>query len=166
MAAAVASTPGSVGYLGSEVPVLGSVRAASIQTPAGTFVGPGEGNVTAAGAALSSARAIVERDWANASLVDAPGASSYPMVELVFATVYRDLGIAYLGNLSLTNATWLLSFFWWSIANGTVDTPLAGWAPLPGALGATGDQILENETYDGHPILESTESGGGETGEF
>jgi hypothetical protein len=98
--------------------------------------------------------------------VDAPGTGSYPLVELAYTTMYKDPGTAYGGNLSRTNATWLLSFLWWMVTNASTVAPALGLAPLPEALVVLAQQDLENVTYDGSPVLEAEEPGGGETGEF
>jgi hypothetical protein len=78
--------------------------------------------------------------------------------------MYADLGVAYGGALSLTNATWLLGYVYWLTSEVAV-------APLPTAYETTAVNTLNNETYNGATIMhlenEATEgSEGGETNEF
>jgi ABC-type phosphate transport system substrate-binding protein len=166
MASEVAAEPGAVGYLESVLSTPVGVQVASLQSAEGAFVLPTPTNATSAAAALASSPPFTSQDWANASVVDAPGTGSYPLVELAYTTMYKDPGTAYGGNLSRTNATWLLSFLWWMVTNASTVAPALGLAPLPEALVVLAQQDLENVTYDGSPVLEAEEPGGGETGEF
>jgi phosphate transport system substrate-binding protein len=166
MASEIAATPGAIGYLESVVSVPANSSVAALATENGTFVLPSSAGVTAAAAAVSGAEALGARDWANLSIVDAPGAGSYPLVEVAYATMYANLGTAYSGSLSFTNATWLVSFFWWLVSNASTSMVPLGLTPLPTPFEGAAHSTLENETYNSIYLIGDSESGGGETGEF
>jgi len=168
MSAALAATPGAVGYLeaGEAVPANSSV--ALIENPAGEFVAPSPVGASAAAAAHENGSAAKRGDWANDSLVASAGASSYPITEFVYFAVYHDLGTAYSDRVSMTNATWLLTFLWWLAVDAGSDVRAAGLGAVPTTIVGLDEVGLENVTYNGGSLLENNEGGseGGETGEF
>lgn len=167
MESRIASTPGAVGYLEAPGPLSKNVSEAEVENPAGAFLLPSPGGASAAVAAQQNGSAAKARDWSNVSLIDAPGADSYPIVTFVYFALYQDLGKAYSGALSLTNATWLLSFLWWLAGDAGSDVREFGLGTLPAAVVSLDDQTLEAVTYNGGSLLENNEGGeGGETGEF
>jgi len=167
MAAALASTPGSIGYVESIAPIPANTTIAAIATPSDTFVLPTATTVESAATSWVGSTPVSHRDWANLSVVDSPGAASYPIVEVAYATLYSNLGTAYGSALSFTNATWLVSFFWWLDSNASTTIAPLGFTPLPAAFQGIAHTILENETYNAIYLTGENESGeGGETGEF
>jgi phosphate transport system substrate-binding protein len=167
MGRALAGTPGAVGYLEAGVGLPQNASWAEVENPAGAFVLPTPANASAAAGARSTAPAATAEDWANVSLVDAPGAASYPIVQLVYFAVYLDLGQAYGGHLSGTNATWMLSFFWWLVADAPGDVNALGFGSLPTAFVPLTEGALEKALYDGTPLVETGEgTEGGTTDEF
>ncbi|HTW55587.1 MAG TPA: hypothetical protein VMG36_03970 [Thermoplasmata archaeon] len=167
MAAVISATPGAIGYVESIAPTPANGTVAALASDDGTFVLPTAPTVAAAATAVAGSTAVTHHDWANLSVVDAPGASSYPIVEVAYATMYSNLGTAYGSALSFTNATWLVSFFWWLVGNSSTSITPLGFTPLPSAYETIGHSILANETYNSIYLAGDNESGeGGETGEF
>jgi phosphate transport system substrate-binding protein len=164
MLAAVAATPGSIGYLEIYgVPPAG-VGVANLQDRAGDFAGPTDVDTWVAAQSLGNSSAVASADWSALALYSAPAAESYPLAVLSYVGLYADLGIAYAGALSLTNASWLLGYVYWLTAEVSV-------APMPTAYETAAVNALNNETFDGAKIMnlenEATEGAeGGETGEF
>ena len=162
MDAAVAATPGAVGF----VTVVGSapqgLGIADIEDLAGNFTALNPATVWVAANSLAGAPAVTGGNWSGFSLVGATAPGSYPLSELSYFALYHDLGTAFSGALNLTSATWLLSFVYWLTGSETA-------APLPPAYVAETLSALNNETYYGTPIVHlDNENGetGGETGEF
>ncbi|HTS32526.1 MAG TPA: substrate-binding domain-containing protein [Thermoplasmata archaeon] len=159
----VGTTPGSIGFVQLMNSSLAGVSTARLQNPDGGFVSPDPANVTDAAAAAGTGPAVLASDWANVSLVNAPGAASYPLTVLTYVGLYRDLGTAYGGAFPLTNATWLMTLLWWLSESVAL-------APLPSPYAAEAQSAMTNVTYDGQKILQVQESetgeNGGETGEF
>jgi phosphate transport system substrate-binding protein len=167
MAADLATIPGAVGYLEADGGTPANASDAMVENPAGSFVPPTGSGATAAAAALENSTVMESRDWGNLSLIDAPGTSSYPITYMAYVALFHDLGTAYSGAMSLTNASWLVSFLWWLGANTQSDTGVLGLGALPSPLVTLNEKALENLQFRGTSILEGGESGGGgETGEF
>jgi len=163
----VAATPGAIGFVASGPALPVGLSVASLQDAAGGFVLPGPEGATSAAAGVANGSAASSHDWANVTLVNAPGAGAYPVCGLLYVAVYHDLGTAYAGSLSPTNGTWLLSFLWWILTDGQNTTGAEGLGPLPASFALLGQQVLEGVQYNGASLLEPGEGGeGGETGEF
>jgi phosphate transport system substrate-binding protein len=162
MLAAVRATPGAVGYIDLLGNAPSGVEVAQLGDAAGSYVAPDAVTVWIAAESLANSTAVVGGQWSNVTLLGAPGTGSYPVSMLTYLGLYRDLGTAYGGQLSRTNATWVLEFVNWLADGSTL-------APLPPAYGVAAVSEMNNETYDGTPLVPSdSESGetGGETGEF
>jgi phosphate transport system substrate-binding protein len=162
MLGAVRSTPGAIGYVDLMGNDPAGLEVAQIEDDAGSFVAPGAVSTWIAAESFANSSALLHAQWSNVSLLGAAAPGSYPLSMLTYMGVYRDLGVAYGGSLSLSNATWMLEFVDW-LASGSA------LAPLPPSYSAAAIGVLNNETYDGTPILPAdSESGesGGETGEF
>lgn len=162
---AVAATPGAVGYTEVFTTASAGLGVADLENAAGAFSAPSTVDVWLAAESLANSTAVVSGNWTGFSLAGATQPASYPLSTLAYAGVYRDLGVAYSDSLSLGNATWLLTYLYWLTGQSAV-------APLPGAYAAEVVNVLNNETYNGVPIVtldnEYGENGesGGETGEF
>jgi phosphate transport system substrate-binding protein len=162
MLATVGGTVGAVGYidlLGNAPP---GVEVAQIGDAAGSFVAPDAITAWIAAESFANSSVVLHGQWSNVSLLGATATDSYPISWLTYVGFYHDLGTAYGGALSLTNATWMLEFVYWLTEGSTL-------APLPTVFSTAAASELNNETYDGTPIVPSdSESGesGGETGEF
>jgi phosphate ABC transporter phosphate-binding protein len=167
LATYLTSTAGAIGYLETGGPLPANASEAQVQNPSGAFVLPDPANATAAAAPWGNSSAAKSDDWSNVSLVNAPGAGSYPIATIVYFALYHDLGQAYAGALSAANGTWLLTFLWWLAADAQNDTSALGVGPLPASFVTLSEQTLESVDYDGSSVLEGGEGGGGgETGEF
>jgi len=166
-AAALAATPGAVGYLEAGPALPENTSAAAVENPTGVFVLPSGAGASAAVVARQNSTAAKAADWANLTLVDAPGATSYPITEFAFFAVYHDLGTAYADRLSQTNATWLLTFVWWLAGGAGTNITDFGLGVVPSAFFGLDQVALEAVLYNGGSLLENSEGGeGGETGEF
>ena len=162
-AALVSSTPGAIGYVELLNASTAAPSGAAIVNPEGTAVVLSPANVTAAATVAGSVPAVGARDWPGVSTLDAAGEDSYPLVAMTYLGLYADLGLAYSGHLSLTNATWLMTLLWWVFESNA-------YVPLPVSFTAPAQSVLTNVTYDGKVILQVQDSengeNGGETGEF
>ena len=164
MLSTVAATPGSIGYLEIYGAAPTSVGVANVEDQAGDFAGPNDVETWVAAESVGNSSAVTTGNWSSLSLAEAPAADSYPLAVLSYVGLYTDLGTAFGGSLSLTNASWLLGYVYWLTAEVSV-------APLPTAYETAAVNVLNNETYDGTKIMnlenEATEGAeGGETGEF
>jgi phosphate transport system substrate-binding protein len=164
----IANVSGALGYVGTGASLPEGVASASLENPAGNFVGPETQGVSAAATALANETTSAGANWTGISLLDAPGGASYPLSYLDYLVVYQDLGRSYGTQLSLVSAQWELTFLWWVLTDGGYVTAPQGFAELPATTISASQLILEKVTYDGKSVLETTEGSetGGETGEF
>ncbi|HTZ61932.1 MAG TPA: substrate-binding domain-containing protein [Thermoplasmata archaeon] len=165
MLADLSATPGALGYMESfGVGAIGPGVAALLDA-AGAYASPNAVDTWIAANALANSTAVLRGNWTGFTLAGAGGVGAYPLAVLTYAGIYRDLGVGYSGTLSLSNATWLLTYLYWL-------TGVSAVAPLPPAFVTDVLNTLNNETFDGTTIVhldsETGESGesGGETGEF
>ncbi len=183
MLALIAATPGSIGYEPTDVcPSLpAGLVCASLQTgTGGSYVAPSSGAVASAASLLANTSAATGLHWANASGVSGAGATVYPMLEITYAFVYRDLGTSYGSNLTLNDSKWLIASLFWiasdtSSAAGPLIAP-SGYFPLPDILAYESEKSVLSVTYEGGWVLLPPSSvtpgdneageGPGETGEF
>ena len=156
----VAATAGAIGYLEIFGAPPGGVGCAQVADSAGGFASPGTVDTWVAADSLSNSSVVKTGNWTNFSLYGAPAPGSYPLAVLSYAGIYRDLGVAYSGALSLSNASWLLTYLYWLTGEAAV-------APLPGAFVTDALNVLNNETYDGTTIVhfENENGEGGENNE-
>jgi phosphate transport system substrate-binding protein len=164
MLSTVEATPGSVGYLELYGMPPSGVGVANVEDLAGDFAGPSSAQTWVAAESLANSTAVDSGNWSSLELWNAPAPESYPLAVFSYVGLYTDLGVAYAGSISLTNASWLLGYVYWLTAEVSV-------APLPPAYESAAVNTLNNETFDGSRIVmlenEQTEGAeGGETGEF
>jgi phosphate transport system substrate-binding protein len=162
MIASVAATPGAIGYIDLLGNAPSGVDVAQVEDAASEFVAPDAISTWLAAESFAGSSLVTHAQWTGFSLLGATAAGSYPISMLAYVGLYRDLGTAYSGALSLVNATWILEYVYWLTSGSAL-------APLPGAFSAAAVGQLNNETYDGTPIVPSdneTGESGGETGEF
>jgi len=165
MSQEVVNTPGAVGYLELFGAPPSDVGVAQVQDRAGGFASPDAIDTWIAASSFDNDSAVRNGSWSDFSLTGAPAVGSYPIDVLTFAGIYRDLGVAYSGALSLSDASWLLTYIYWLTVQSAV-------APLPPTFLSESVNVLNNETYDGTTIVHlENENGegnetGGETGEF
>ena len=181
MLSEVGATPGAIGYEPSNVcpSVAPPLACATIGSASGSFTPATEASVLAALNFTSSSAAAASADWANVTGVSYGNPNAYPMVELTYASVYRDLAKAYGPLLPPTQAKWLLTLLWWVASIET--TPWAtehvvpnvlsdGYVPVPLSIEGTAQATLSKVSYNGTSILfpngEEGGEGGNETGEF
>jgi phosphate transport system substrate-binding protein len=164
MLPAVEATEGSIGYVELYAAPPTGVDIANVEDVAGNFASPTDVDTWIAANSLGNSSAVQSGDWLGFSLARAAAPWSYPLAALSYVGIYTDLGVAYGGAVTLTNASWLLGYVYWLTAEVSV-------APLPTGFETAAVNALNNETYDGTKIMqlenEQTEGAeGGETGEF
>jgi phosphate transport system substrate-binding protein len=140
VAAQVKATPGAVGYVELAYVKQNSLTAAQLQNAGGKFVAP------TADAATAAVDAAVSKLPANAdyriSIVNSPGADSYPIASLTWLLVYRKQADA-------TKAKKLTDFIRWALENGGASATALDYAPLPKPLVAKLTARLDSVSTSG-----------------
>jgi phosphate transport system substrate-binding protein len=123
MAEKVRKEPGSIGYVDSQYAAAMNIAVAAVQNPAGRFV-------KASRETLASACLAVETpgfDRLSASLINAPGADSYPITSfswLYLRTTSPDAG----------RAKFLANWLRWALTRGQQIAAQEGYTGLPASL--------------------------------
>ena len=102
--------------------------------PRASFVLPTIESITAA-AAGAAAKLPPTTDF-RISIVNAPGATSYPISSFTYILVYQTQPDAAKGKK-------LLDFLKWAIHDGEADAPTLDYAPLPKSIVTMLDKRLE-----------------------
>jgi phosphate transport system substrate-binding protein len=125
VAANVTRTKGSLGYVEYAYAKKNNISVLALQNKDGKFVMPGDDTFAAAAAGA---------DWSKApgmgiSLVNQPGAESYPVVTASFILMYKD-------PADKAQSAEVLKFFDWAFKNGKTMASDLDYVPLPDKLTA------------------------------
>jgi phosphate transport system substrate-binding protein len=89
--------------------------------------------------------------WTDVSLLNAPGANSYPVASFSYILLYQDLST----NIdSMERASALVDFIRWAITDGQQFAPELSYVPLPDSVVQHNMQTLESLTFQGQPVLQ------------
>ncbi|MGH2704633.1 MAG: phosphate ABC transporter substrate-binding protein PstS [Actinomycetota bacterium] len=137
--ALVKQTPGSVGYIELAYAKQNSLPAASIKNKEGSFVAPDLRSITAAAAAAQPP------DDLRFSLVNQPGAGSYPIAGATWLLVYKEQADQAKGKA-------LVDFLWWAVHDAQKFASALLYAPVPKGLVEKTEAKIQEITYQGRAI--------------
>jgi phosphate ABC transporter phosphate-binding protein len=139
----VKNTPNSIGYV--ELAYVNSLKlkAAQMKSHDGAFLKPTTAGAAAAANEKAKGLPAPSGDWSAVSIVDAPGANSYPISSMSYILVYDSLS-AYSGkpNAGADNMQAFKAWMWWCLHDGQVYATALGYAPLPNSLVDIGEGAL------------------------
>ena len=118
----VKQTPGAVGYVELAYANQNKLQSAAIRNKAGQFVAASVPAVTAAAAGV--AQSLPANTDYRISIVDAPGAQSYPISSFTWLLVYQRQSDPVKGKK-------LVDFLNWAVTEGEKTAPSLDYAPLP-----------------------------------
>lgn len=122
VAGQVKQTPGSVGYVELAYAKQNNLPIAAVRNKAGQFVAASVSAVTAAAAGVG--KALPANTDYRISIVDAPGADSYPISSFTWILVYQHQRDAVKGKK-------LVDFLNWAFTDGEKEAVTLDYAPLP-----------------------------------
>jgi phosphate transport system substrate-binding protein len=122
VAAQIKSTPGAVGYVELAYAKQNNLSTALLQNADGKFVAPTAEAATAA--VQSAAEKLPANTDYRISIVNSPGATSYPISSLTWLLIYQKQPDA-------AKAKKLADFIRWALQNGGPDASALDYAPLP-----------------------------------
>jgi phosphate transport system substrate-binding protein len=128
VAGQVKQTPGSVGYVELAYAKQNNLPIAAVRNKAGQFVQASIEAVTAA--AAETAKALPANTDYRISIVDAPGAGSYPISSFTWILVYQHQTDAVKGKK-------LVDFLNWALTEGEKSAVTLDYAPLPAEMAIT-----------------------------
>ena len=166
----ILSTPNSIGYVELTYALTTGMDYASLMNSAGNFVEPtvastqaaaqnaiimngtGTGTnttTTTSGSAISLPSG--DQSWTHVSLLDAPGADSYPIASFSYLLLYKELST----NIdSIENAQALAQFVNWAITDGQQFASPLHYVPLPDSVVQHNQQTLRSLTFNGQPVFQ------------
>jgi phosphate transport system substrate-binding protein len=121
----VKQTPGAVGYVELAYAKQNNLPAALVRNKAGQYVAASVPAVTAAAAGV--APSLPANTDYRLSIVDAPGAQSYPISSFTWLLVYQHQKDAVKGKK-------LVDFLNWALIEGEKTAPTLDYAPLPAEM--------------------------------
>jgi phosphate transport system substrate-binding protein len=144
----------SIGYVELAYALTTGMPFAYIQNQEGNFVEPTIDSTAAAVAASAGSLPAGDASWNNVTLVNAPGADSYPIASFSYLLVYKELT----DNPSITQekATSLIDFINWAITDGQQFAPELEYVPLPEPIIQKTQETLNQITFNGNPVMNST----------
>lgn len=125
VAGQVKQIPGSIGYVELAYANQNKLPVALVQNSAGAFVAPSIEAVTAAAAGVA-AQLAPDTDY-RISIVNSPGAGSYPISSFTWLLVYRQ-------QADSVKARKLVDFMRWALTEGEQQAAALDYAPLPEAM--------------------------------
>jgi phosphate transport system substrate-binding protein len=165
----ILSTPNSIGYVELTYALTTDMDYASLMNGAGNFVEPTPTSTQAAvqnaismngttttGNNNSSNSATIslpggDQSWTHVSLLDAPGADSYPIASFSYLLLYKELST----NIdSMQKAQALVQFVNWAITDGQQFASPLHYVPLPDSVVQHNQQTLRSLTFNGQPVFQ------------
>jgi phosphate ABC transporter phosphate-binding protein len=152
VAGQIVNTPYSAGYVELAYVIQNSMTVAKIENPAGVFVAPSLASTAAAAAAASPSLPAGIGDWANVSILNAPGASSYPVATFTYFLVYKELST--LGSSETqARAQALVNWLWWVVHDGQSYSSSLSYVPLPQSVVTVDETSINSLTFNGQALV-------------
>jgi phosphate transport system substrate-binding protein len=152
VANSINTTPNSIGYVELAYAITTGMKHAAVQNQAGNFI---QASINATEAAVAAAAPTLpagdQPQWTNVTMVNAPGADSYPIASFSYLLLYKELTT----NPSLKDqnkAQNLVNFIKWAITDGQQFAPDLGYVPLPDAVVQLNQETLNGLTFNGAPL--------------
>jgi phosphate transport system substrate-binding protein len=163
----VLSTPNSIGYVELTYALTTDMDYASLMNRAGNFVEPTlestqaaaqaaiimNGSSTGANSTSGSAVSLPggDQSWTHVSLLDAPGADSYPIASFSYLLLYKELST----NIdSVEKARALAEFINWANTDGQQFASALHYVSLPESVVQHNQQTLRSLTFNGQPVFQ------------
>ena len=150
VANAIKGTPNTIGYIELSYALTTNTPFAFIQNKEGAFV---EATLASTKAVVQSYVASLPKGdgvWTNVSLVNAPGADSYPIASFSYLLLYKELSTD--PNLDQAKAKALVDFISWAITEGQKTAEGLDYVPLPEGVVKLNQDTLKSLTFKGQPI--------------
>jgi phosphate transport system substrate-binding protein len=127
VAGQVKQTPGTIGYVELAYANQNRLPVAAVRNAAGAFVAPTIESITAA--AAGAAEKLPPTTDYRVSIVNAPGATAYPISSFTWLLIYQN-------QTDATKGKKLVDFLRWALTEGESSAAALDYAPLPASVGA------------------------------
>ena len=150
VADAIKGTPNTIGYIELSYALTTNTPFAFIENKEGNFV---EATLNSTRAAVQSYVASLPKGdgvWTDVSLVNAPGADSYPIASFSYLLLNKELSTN--PNLDQAKAKALVDFISWAITDGQKQAESLDYVPLPDGVVKLNQDTLKSLTFNGQPL--------------
>jgi phosphate transport system substrate-binding protein len=151
VANAIRGSENTIGYVELAYALTTGMPFAHIQNQEGNFIMPSLESTEAAVSAAAGTLPAGDASWTNVTLVDAPGADSYPIASFSYLLIPRELA----DNPTMTQekATALVNFIDWAVTDGQQFASELEYVPLPAEVGELNEETLGLVTFNGSPVF-------------
>ena len=151
VANAISGSENTIGYVELAYALTTGMPFAHIQNQEGNFIAPSLESSEAAVSAAAETLPAGDESWTNVTLVNAPGADSYPIASFSYLLIQKELS----DNPTMTQekATALVNFIDWAITDGQGFAPELEYVPLPPEVTALNQETLGLVTFNGNPVF-------------
>jgi phosphate transport system substrate-binding protein len=139
--ARVLASPGSIGYIELSYALANHTQSADMVNSAGARVEPSLASTQSA----MSDFALQMPETLATSIVNAPGAGSWPIAGYTYVLIYQD-------QSNCDKAARMLAFFRWALTAGSRTATDLGYGPLPDSVRARVFAKLDTITCHGQPL--------------
>ena len=154
----VKGSPNSIGYVELSYALTTGLPVALIQNSAGNFVEPTIDSTQAAVAAYTTPLPKGEDSWETVSLLNAPGANSYPIASFTYLLLYKEMSKSHSID-SEGKAKAIIDFISWVLTPSSQDMgKKLAYVPLPDSVRTTNQQTLASLTYNGKTLYTAPSS--------
>jgi len=150
VANAIKGTPNTIGYIELSYALTTNTPFAFIENKEGNFV---EASLNSTMAAVESYVTTLPKGdgvWTDVSLVNAPGADSYPIASFSYLLLNKELSTN--PNLDQAKAKALVDFISWAITDGQKQAESLDYVPLPDGVVKHNQDTLKSLTFNGQPL--------------
>lgn len=129
----------------------------AIKNPAANFVLP---SLTTTAYAVSNSTGNLPAgngDWSKVSILNAPGAQTYPIASFTYLLVFQDLSKVSSSSIQMTQqrAQTLVNFLWYVVHDGQQQAANLSYVPLPAAVINIDETTINSITFNGQSIQHS-----------
>ena len=148
VAAVIASTQYSLGYVELNYALANGFTFAQIQNPTGNFILP---SLTTTSFAVQNSSTILPTgsgDWSSVNMLNRPGSQTYPIASFTYFLVYKELNVIPSMDLNETfQANSLINFLYWAVNKGQQYTSALFYVPLPLFVRQLDNQTIQSITF-------------------
>ena len=153
VANAITGSPNTIGYVELAYALTSQMPYAYLQNQAGKFIEPTLESTRAAVAATAPTLPKGNASWEHVSVVNAPGAGSYPVASFSYLILFKELSTN--PSIDQAKAKGLVDFMSWAITDGQQSADDLSYVPLPAEVVKLNQETLKSLTFQGKPLTTS-----------
>jgi phosphate transport system substrate-binding protein len=153
VANAIRGSPNTIGYVELAYALTTQMPYAYLQNQTGKFIEPTLESTRAAVAATAPTLPKGDASWEHVSVVNAPGAGSYPVASFSYLILFKELSTN--PSIDQVKAKGLVDFISWAITDGQQSADDLSYVPLPAEVVKLNQETLKSLTFQGKPLTTS-----------